>query len=232
MTQTCIITDDEPIALEILEDYIRMVPGLQLAASCTNAMETMAVMQRQKIDLLFLDIRMPGISGLQLLKSMRDPPAVILTTAYPGYAVEGFDLDVVDYLLKPIAVERFLRAVARFRTRCESHAPPGYVYVRSRGEWVKLDLAHIRYIEGLENYVRIYLNDKVLISLSTMKSIEESLPPDTFLRIHRSYIVNLGKVEAVGPRLFRIGKKDIPVGKSYRARVDQRMKDENTVFLR
>jgi len=230
MSYTCVITDDEPIALEILEDYVRMEPGLELVASCRNAMETLAVLQHRKVDLLFLDIRMPRISGLEMMRTLPEPPAVILTTAYPDYALEGFELDVVDYLLKPIAIDRFLRAVGKFRARSASTGTgsaesPGFLFVRSRGKWVKLAHADIRYIEGLENYVRIHLEDKVLISLNTMKSIEEGLPNRDFLRVHRSYIVNLARPEGVGHQLLHIGARAIPVGRSYRMRVASRLKD-------
>ena len=229
MILQCVITDDEPIAGEILEDYIRMVPGLRLVAQCKNAMETLSVLQQQKVQLLFLDIKMPEINGLELIRSLQHPPAIILTTAFPDYALEGFDLNVVDYLLKPISVERFLRAVNKLTVRHVDPILPNpsadFLFARADGGLVKVNHSDILYVEGLENYVRIHTKDKVIVCLSTMKSIEDSLPAPSFLRIHRSYIVNLSRVEMVRQHLFQIGPKSLAVGKSYRKAVAEILKN-------
>jgi DNA-binding LytR/AlgR family response regulator len=226
MTLHCVITDDEPIAGEILEDYIRMAPGLRLVAQCKNAMEALTVLRRQPVDVLFLDIKMPEISGLELIRSLQHPPAIILTTAFPDYALEGYDLNIVDYLLKPISVERFLRAVNKLKAVPMLADPAAdFLFARADGGLVKVSHADILYIEGLENYVRIHTRDKAIVCLSTMKSIEESLPSRSFLRIHRSYIVNLSKVELIRQHLFQIGSKSLAVGKSYRKTVAETLKN-------
>jgi DNA-binding LytR/AlgR family response regulator len=229
MILQCVITDDEPIAIEILEDYIRMAPGLKLIAQCKNATETLPVLQQQKVDLLFLDIKMPIISGLDLIRSLQAPPATILTTAFPDYALEGFELNVVDYLLKPISFERFLRAVSKLTTRYThpllAEQPVDFLFARADGGLVKVTHTDILYVEGLENYVRIHTKDKVIVCLSTMKSIEESLPRRSFLRIHRSYIVNLNMVELIRQHTFQIGRKNLVVGKSYRKVVAETLKN-------
>lgn len=229
MMLNCVITDDEPIAVEILEDYIHMVSGLRLVAQCKSAMETLTVLQRQSVDVLFLDIKMPEISGLDLVRSLQHPPAIILTTAFPDYALEGYDLNIVDYLLKPISAERFLRAVnklkAPFSGPMLADPTADFLFARADGGLVKVSHADILYIEGLENYVRIHMGDKVIVCLSTMKSIEDSLPSRCFLRIHRSYIVNLSKVELIRQHQFRIGLKSLAVGKSYRKTVAEILKN-------
>ena len=244
----CIAVDDEPIALEIIRDYIGMVPGLELAGLCSNAMEALDILRKRSIDLVFLDIRMPGISGLQLIRSLPRLPAIVLTTAYPDYALEGFELDVVDYLLKPVAMDRFLRAVNKvesvYATRMGigvasdsgSTSPgagaggagverpaPSFIFVRSGGAMVRVELDDILHVEGLENYVRIHFMGRSLIALSTMKEMEESLPSALFLRIHRSTIVNLARVEQVRNHSFRVGDQMLAVGKSYRKIVATRM---------
>ncbi len=232
MNMQCVITDDEPVALEILEDYIRMVPGLSLLAKCKNAMETMSIMQKSKVDILFIDIKMPEISGIELVRSLKNPPAIIFTTAFPNYAIEGFDLDVADYLLKPISVDRFLKAVNKVFSRTNniiaSETGKGqkgtlsnFLFVKSGQGLARINYADIYYIEALENYVRIHLKDTMIVSLSSMKNIEEALPPASFLRIHRSYIVNLEKVESVRNNIFKLGNKNLGTGKSYRKGISE-----------
>lgn len=227
MKLNCIITDDEPIALEILEDYIRLVPGLNLVAKCGNAMETFAKMREQKIDVLFIDIQMPEITGLDFIKSLKNRPAIIFTTAYPNYAIDGFELDAVDYLLKPISIDRFLRSVDKLFNNTThnpeaEHDTPSYspdkkyFFIKSNQELVKLEYNKILFVEGLENYVRIHCEDKAIVSFSTMKNMEDILSSHGFLRIHRSYIVNLDKVDAIQNHAFKIKNKELVIGKSYR----------------
>ena len=231
----CVITDDEPIALEILEDYIKMVPGLTLVAKCANAMETMDVLRKNKIDILFIDIRMPGISGVEFVRSLRSQPAVIFTTAFPDYAIDGFELDALDYLLKPVSVERFLRAVNKAFARnvkidqtadmtAQQTEGKNILFVKSTNSLIKLTYDEILFIEGLENYIKIFCRDRVIISLCTMKNIEETLPNFPFLRIHRSYIVNLNKVDLVQNNIFKIGDRQLLVGKSYKKVVSEVLK--------
>jgi DNA-binding LytR/AlgR family response regulator len=232
----CVATDDEPIALEILEDYINMVPGLKLVAKCANAMATMKILREHQIDILFIDIKMPGITGVEFIRSLKNPPAVIFTTAFPNYAIDGFDLDVVDYLLKPIPVDRFLKAVNKVFAKynnaihnpgstIQNHPGKNFLFVKSDQRLIKLTYEDILFIEGLENYVRFHCRDKSIVSLSTMKSIEEILPVFPFLRIHRSYIVNLNKVDSVQNNIFSIGNKQLQIGKSYKKSVSEVLKN-------
>ncbi len=219
----CVITDDEPIALEILEDYINMVPGLNLIAKCRNAMETFIILKQEKVDILFIDIKMPGISGLDFVRSLTKAPVIIFTTAYRNYAADGFDVDAADYLLKPISIDRFLRAVNKAMNIGPSikDLASNNIYKRNflllktdRG-LVKIDYNQIYFFEAMENYVKVNLKDKQIISLNTMRSLEETLPPN-FIRIHRSYIVNLEKIEIFQKNNFTIGNKNLTVGKNYR----------------
>jgi DNA-binding LytR/AlgR family response regulator len=229
MNLNCIITDDEPIALEILEDYIRQVPGFNLAAKCADAMETMAAIRKEKIDVLFIDIQMPGITGIDYIKTLRNPPFIVLTTAYPEYAIEGFDLDVTDYLLKPFSFERFLKAIDKIFVKVDRRLSPeftggvkepqNYLFVKSNYDLVKIHFAEILYVEGMENYVRIHCENAVITALAKMKNMEFRLPADRFLRIHKSFIVNLDKVTSIKNLVFNIKNKEIDTGNFYRKNV-------------
>ncbi len=237
MNLQCVITDDEPIAQEILEDYINMVPGLQLVAKCKNAMETLTVLRHSRVDILFIDIKMPEVSGLEFVRSLKNPPVIIFTTAYPNYAVDGFDLDAADYLLKPISIDRFLKAINK--VFLQNNNPETvvtdksighkrhFLFVKSDKGLIKLNYNDIDYIEAMENYVRIYLKDKIIVSPGTMKNIEDILPSALFIRIHRSYIVNLEKVAFVQNNIFTIGNKNLVVGKNYRKVVSEILKNYN-----
>jgi DNA-binding LytR/AlgR family response regulator len=229
MNLNCIITDDEPIALEILENYILQVPGLHLAGKCKDAMETFAFMRSVKTDVLFIDIQMPGLNGIDYIRSLRNPPAIVLTTAFPEFAIDGYELDVADYLLKPFGFERFLKAIDKIISQAvpkEVSVPRAgestlttCLFVKSNNEHVNVYFSDILYIEAMENYVRFHLEHKVITALTTMKNIEFKLPQKTFLRIHKSYIVNLEKVESIKNHVFKIGKKEIDTGNFYRKHV-------------
>lgn len=222
----CIAVDDEPLALELLEDNIRQVPFLELVASCQNAFEAMDVLHEQTADLLFLDIQMPGISGVQFLKSLQgqsSSPMVVFITAYEQYALEGFELDVVDYLLKPVAFERFLKSANKayelFKLRQQS--PPEisstHFFVNANYALVKIRYDEIMYIEGLKDYVKIYITSArhPVITRMTLKGIEQKLPTQAFMRIHKSYIVSLDKIQSVRNLKIHIGEAIIPVGEQY-----------------
>jgi len=234
MTINCLITDDEPIAQGILEQYVSKVPGLNLAGKCDNALQTLSALQDERIDLLFLDIQMPEISGLDFLKTLKNPPMVIFTTAYQEYALEGYELDVVDYLLKPISFERFLKAMNKVYARMENPvevpvAPTtetrkDYFFVKADNELVKIKYSELLYVEGLKDYAKMICENRRVITLSTMKAMADLLPAKNFLRIHRSYIINLDKVEAVVGNSFRINDQLIAVGKSYRKTVFEMVK--------
>ncbi len=232
MKLNCVITDDEPIAQEILEDYIRLVPGLCLVAKCKNAMETMDVLRANEVDILFIDIQMPGINGIDFVRSLKARPSVVFTTAFPNYAIDGFDVDAIDYLLKPVSIDRFLRAVDKVYNQTPKKATEttvqsarDFFFIKSNTDLVKVAFDSILYIEGLENYVKIYCEQqKQIISFSTMKNMEELLSAHRFLRIHRSYIINLNKVNAVQSNTFKIGAAELPIGKSYRKPVSDVLK--------
>ncbi len=235
MQLSCVVTDDEPVASEILEDYVRMIPGLELVASCRDAMETQAVLRSRPVDVLLLDIQMPGITGLDFIRTLRHPPAIIITTAYPNFAIDAFDLDVIDYLLKPISIDRFLKAVNKLFLKHESGTlareetaqhedTRKFFFIKSNQDLVKIAYNDILFIEGLENYVKIHCSDKMIISFATMKNMEEMLAPYRFLRIHRSYIVNLDKVDIIKNNIFCIRNTELVIGKSYRKSVTELLK--------
>jgi DNA-binding LytR/AlgR family response regulator len=227
MNLNCVITDDEPIAQEIIEEYAKMIPGLNIVAKCRNAMDTLQVLRSNKVDVLFIDIQMPGITGLDFVRSLKERPAIIFTTAYPNYAIDGYDVDAVDFLLKPISIDRFLRAVDKVYTSLaagvaeQKQQMPGktFFFIKSNTDLVKIEYDSILFIEGLENYVRIHCENKTVISFSTMKHMEDILSQHSFLRIHRSYIINLQKVTSVQNHSFKIGSHELAVGKSYRKAV-------------
>jgi DNA-binding LytR/AlgR family response regulator len=222
---TCLAIDDETPALDILEDNIRRIPFLQLMGKCKNAYAAMETMQTQgPIDLLFLDIEMPGISGLSFLKSLPNKPMVIFITAYRNYAVEGFELDVLDYLVKPVAFDRFLRAAGKaleyqgFKQKDGGPLFPEYLFVHTEYQLTKIMLPEITYIEGLRNYIRIHFstNAKPILSKLSLKAIEEKLPPARFARVHKSFIVSMDKIDSIRNDIIRIGLRDIPISKSCR----------------
>ena len=220
----CLAIDDETPALDILEDNIRRVPFLHLVNKCKNAYAAMEAMQKDPIDLLFLDIEMPGISGLSFLKSLPSKPMVIFITAYRNYAVEGFELDVLDYLVKPVAFDRFLKAVNKaleyqgFKSKEGGPFFPDYLFIHTEYQLTKISLQEITYIEGLRNYVKIHFaaNAKPILSKLSLKAIEEKLPPAKFARVHKSFIVSVDKITSIRNDIIRIDLRDIPISKSCR----------------
>jgi len=218
----CIAIDDEQLVRELLEDNIRQVPFLQLVKTCRNAMEALEVLQQEQIDLIFLDIQMPRLNGLQLLQSLQQPPMVILVTAYEEYALQGFNLQVVDYLLKPFSFERFLKACNRaselFRLRKPVAAEDHSFFVHVEYTQVKIHTADINYIEGLKDYIKIHLsgNAKPVLTRMTMKGVLQKLPGQEFIRVHRSFIVPLKRISSVRNKNILLGDKtEIPIGVSY-----------------
>ncbi|MFN8339596.1 MAG: LytTR family DNA-binding domain-containing protein [Saprospiraceae bacterium] len=224
-----ILVDDEPLALEIMETYIQQIPEIQLVKKCENAFEANEVLKSQQVDLMFLDIQMPQLSGIDFLKTLSNPPSVIFTTAYPDYAVEGFDLNAVDYLLKPISLERFLKAVNKVSEKMAAkrvdhdHAQAevdDFFFVKADKKLVKINFDDILYIEGLKDYVIIRQDTGRVITLQTMKSLEDRLPVTKFKRVHRSFIVNIKRITAIlgnMVELMEAGKvKQLPIGKNYR----------------
>jgi two-component system LytT family response regulator len=213
------IVDDEPLAQQVLEKYIHQTEGLALAAKCFTASEAFGVLHQQGIDLLFLDIKMPLVNGLQFIQSLKTPPAFIFTTAYGEYALASYELAAIDYLLKPITYERFLKSIARFLQ--QQPAPPGppakdYVYFKVDGNLVKVFHQEILYAQSLKDYMKIVTPTGNHITHLTMKSLLELLPDAHFKRIHRSYVVNINHLDVLGKDHVLIGKTTLPVGEHYK----------------
>lgn len=224
MIKTLII-DDEPLAVEILETYVNQVPGLQLVGKCYNALEANELLQHQEIDLILVDVQMPQMTGIELIKSLSNPPKVIFTTAYPEFAIQGFELNAVDYLLKPIAFNRFLKAVNKVMNttqtaeRNKDISNQDFIFVKADKKLIKLNYEEILFIEGLKDYVIIYTDQTRIVTLQTMKSLEGKLPDKIFVRVHRSYIVNIHKIKSIHSDDIEIIVKNqskiIPIGNNY-----------------
>lgn len=235
MTVRCLIVDDEPPALDVLDLYIESVESLSLAARCENALQAFQVLQQQPIDLMFLDITMPKLIGTDFLRTLRNPPPVIITTAYQEYALDGYELDVVDYLLKPIAFERFLRAVGKvLKTAHHSlpvaltekepsrHLEGGFLFFRADRKLVKVQTSDIQYVESLKDYVRIVTTTaKPLLVKQTISTLEAMLPADQFVRVHRSFIAAAAHISSYTPRHVEVGGQELPIGRLYQKDVER-----------
>jgi len=232
-TLKCIVADDEPIARQILEKYITEVPYLNMVASCTNAFEVLEVLQHKTADVLFLDINMPKLSGLSLLKSMQLKTSVIITTAYPEYAVEGFELSVTDYLLKPFSIERFLKAVSKVQQQPSTRIPIApsatseadtskALFVKSDKKIIKIEISKINHIEAYGNYIKIF-NDAMVLTPQTLTDFLEKLPSN-FMRIHKSFVINFDRLKLIdGNQITLHNGTKLPIGKSYRKTVLDRI---------
>ncbi len=222
---TCIITDDEPFSRKGLQGYVEKTGFLNLKAVCEDAMQLSDVLLVQPVDLLFLDIQMPHISGIELIKALSNPPKVIFTTAYEQYAIQGFELDVIDYLLKPIPYDRFLKAACKardyfsLREKKNAYAATDYMFVKSNGKLEKVIFDDILFIEGMENYVSIQLEGKRIVVHSTIKNMLEKLPVSDFIQTHKSYIVASRKIESVEGNILHIQKHQVPVSRYMREAV-------------
>lgn len=224
----CIIIDDEPLALEILEDFISKIPFLKLVKACSNGFEATHVLQEHKIDLIFTDIEMPDFSGIDFIKSLDHKPMFIFTTAYSHYAVEGFNLNAIDYLVKPIPFHRFLKAATRaqnlLKLKIEEELPvvnqennQQFIFVKSDYENLKINLSDIKYIESLKDYIKIYTQkDKPILTLSSLKNFEEKIGKVNFVRVHKSFIVSLNHIYSVQRNRIIIDDKWIPIGLNYK----------------
>ena len=221
-----IIVDDEPLALDVLETYIAQLPELELVARCENALEAREVLKQHDVDLMFLDINMPQLTGIDFVKTLSVKPNFIFTTAHPYYAVEGFELNAIDYLMKPIPLERFMKAVNKVinmqlgETSAPEKKKENFIFVKADKKLIKVNFYDILYIEGLKDYVIIRQKEGRIITLHTMKSLEAKLPDHIFKRIHRSYIVNIGAIDAIVGNMIELKEKSqvkhIPIGKNYR----------------
>ncbi|QEC80220.1 LytR/AlgR family response regulator transcription factor [Mucilaginibacter ginsenosidivorax] len=231
MNINCIIVDDEPLAREGLGNYVREVDFLQLAGTCENPLELMKLLDQQPADLIFLDIQMPKMNGIELLKIMQKPPMVVITTAYPTYALESFQLDVLDYLLKPITFERFFKAASKARdyhrllTKTTSadinkaEKQDDYFFIKCGSKYEKVPLDEILYVEGMQNYVNIFTMKGKYVTMLSLKNLEENLAGKSFIRVHKSYIVAVNKIDGIEGNEIFIQANKIPISRNYREQV-------------
>lgn len=235
----CIIIDDEPLAVDVIESYLQKVGNMEIVAKCNNPLDAISLINKHQVDLVFLDIEMPNLTGIDLVRTIHSIPQFIFTTAYPQYALEGFNLNATDYLVKPIPFQRFLKAISRARDKYEleqksinlSSAGPqnnqeknDFIFVKSDYENIKLNVNDIKYIQGLKDYIKIYIKDsnKAILTLSNFKEIMDKLPQN-FIRIHRSFIVNISYIKALQKTKVVIDDKRIPIGETYKKEVLQRL---------
>ncbi len=229
----CIAVDDEPPALQVIEKYVHAIPALSLIGTCGNAVDALVLLQNNTIDLLFLDIQMPYILGTDFMRTLSNPPKVIFTTAFRKFAVEGFDLDAVDYLVKPISFERFLKAINKvmklnlvvnenlfFGTTQKKENENEFIYLRADRKNIKVNLADLLFIESLKDYIKVVTKDKTIVTKYSISALEENLP-SSFIRIHRSFIVSVNKIESYTHELIQIGKYELPISRSYRHEVEK-----------
>ena len=236
----CIIIDDEPLALQQMEGYIKKIPFLELVAACQSAIDAKEILEKEKIDAIFCDINLPELNGLDFIKSLENPPMVVFTTAYSEYAVEGFQLNAVDYLLKPFGCDDMKRAAEKLK-KCQEAMrslqdvsqidEDDAIFLKTEYKIVRINISHIRYVEAMSEYLRIYMNDynRPIIVLLSMKKMEERLPKHSFMRVHRSYIINLKMIQEISKNRISLGDDiEIPIGDSYR---DQFIAYINSKFL-
>lgn len=238
----CVIIDDEPLAVDVIESYVKQIAGLEIVAKSTNPLEAITLINKQHVDLVFLDIEMPNLTGIDLVKTLDNIPQFIFTTAYPQYALDGFNLNATDYLVKPIPFHRFLKAVLRAKEKYELEqgsvlrtekpsveALPvienDFIFVKSEYENIKINTESIKYIQGLKDYIKIYTSesDKAILTLSSFKDILDKLPAKQFLRVHRSYAVNINFIKALQKTKLVIDKMQIPIGETYKDEVLKRL---------
>lgn len=235
MTVKCLLVDDEPLAIRVLENHISKIPWLEVAARCQNPVEAFAIVKNHKIDLIFLDIQMPELSGLDFLRSLSHPPAVIFTTAYRQFAADAYDLDGLDYLVKPVSFPRFARAVNKYLEQFGSRVglpaeSSGYAgsmrksfFIRQGREMVRIYIDEIIYIESLKDYIQIFLKDQKYYYKASISDIEEELRDDQFLRIHKSFLVSISKIRSVTPTEIITENSTLPIGRSYKAIVMKKL---------
>ena len=230
MKTKCLIVDDEPLARDLMRSHINKLENFQIVAECGDAMKALQELRSQAVDLMFMDIQMPQITGIEFLKTLRNPPKVIITTAYREYAIEGFELDVVDFLLKPITFERFLKSVNKYyqtnteearnipvETVVNGHSnEEDFIYVKENKKVIKVHLNEILYIEGLSEYVQIHTGSRKIITKNSMNNMATKLPELGFMRIHKSFIVSLSKIQAFTSSSIEIPGKRLPIGRSYK----------------
>jgi DNA-binding LytR/AlgR family response regulator len=217
----CIIVEDEELAQEVVRRHMERIPSLELVGTYRTAVEAQEALRTNEVDLMFLDIRLPGMSGMHLLSTLPDPPLVILTTAYTEYALESYDFNVIDYLLKPISFERFYKAIQKVDTgRLVTQPPPGpqeeHMFVKSGGKFFKVNFGEILYIQGMRDYLKIWAQDYTLVTLQTMGDMEKLLPAGRFIRVHRSYIVAISRIRSIYGNSVTLERGEIPIGIIYK----------------
>lgn len=221
---TCIIVEDEPLAADVLTDYINQIPFLKLAGTASDAIEALTLMHRENVDLVFLDIHLPGLKGVDFLRTLRQPPAVILTTAYHEYALQGYDLQVTDYLLKPIEFKRFVEAVNKVKPKSPTPFSGGILTINAEKKTIVLPLDDIIVIESQKEYIKVQTTTTSYQTKYALSKIEEELNPNFFLRVHRSFIINLKHVRGFNAQMVDVHGLTIPIGGLYKDRVDAKLK--------
>jgi DNA-binding LytR/AlgR family response regulator len=238
MNPRCLIIDDEPLAIKLIRSHLSKLESFEIAGECSNALKAIEFLRKEKIDLMFLDINLPEITGLEFLKSIPNPPYVIITTAYRDYAIEGYDLDVIDFLLKPISFERFLKAINRFYNRTrpipENTSEPKdaarskHIFVQDGKNIYKLSYDELLYLEGYGEYVKVICTSKTYLIRDSLTEFEQRLPEINFLRIHKSYIVNLEKITGFSSIHVLLKGTELPIGRIFREKVLSRLKSDIT----
>jgi DNA-binding LytR/AlgR family response regulator len=236
MTTRCLIVDDEPLARNVLKSYVKDFAGLELAGECENAIQANEVLRKEKVDLMFLDIEMPKISGFEFLKSIKNPPKIIIVTAYRNYALKSYEYDVVDYLLKPVSFERFYKAVNRYFKQAEqsdlqvmmseekSSDAGMFIYLNEDKTIHKFFLKDITYIESYREYIKVHTPDKAVMTKMSISKIEEQLKDYDFIRIHKSYVVSAAKITAFNARTIFVNEMELPIGRTYKNEVMKTLK--------
>ncbi len=235
MKTKCLIVDDEPLAIEVIENHISQFDNLEVVATSRNAIKAFEILENEDIDLLFLDIQMPKLTGIDFLKSINNPPKVIFTTAYIDYALEGYELDVLDYLVKPISFQRFLKAINKYFALAKSDVKTNtvskqisenqkdFIFVQADRKKHKVLFSEIMYVESVKDYIKIHTKEKRLIVKNTLTAFEDELPANNFIRVHRSYIINLEFITAYTSHDIEIDSLEIPIGISYKQKVFERL---------
>lgn len=233
MKTKCIIVDDEPIAIDVIKSHLQLFNDIEIVAECENAIEALEEINKKQVDLVFLDIEMPQVSGIDFLKNINRNFKVIITTAYRDYAIEGYQLDVVDYLLKPISLERFIKAINKFFQQTKSNIvefrkevgldPNLFIYVKEGKDTHKIYLKDILYIESLRDFLIIHLDNRTIEIRYKISDFEEKLASDFFIRIHKSFIISIGKISSFSVNTLKIGSKELPIGRTYHEQVKKKL---------
>jgi DNA-binding LytR/AlgR family response regulator len=228
----CIIVEDEILAQQVIQSHLQKTDQFELVAICNNALEAAEVLNNQEVDLIFLDIQLPGMTGLNFLRTLEDPPLVVLTTAYTEYALESYEFNVIDYLLKPISFERFSKMVNKIKEgrlfsqepKEKSNVPNDHIFIKSNSKFFKVNFSEIMYIEGMKDYLKIFTPEYKLITHQTMSDMERLLPPGKFIRVHKSYIVAVPFIKSIYGNAIEVDKATIPIGGNYKEKVMQLVK--------